>query len=88
MTTQLPTKQGGEMDDGGPAFPFPVMHGKGAPNGMSLRDYFAAKVLCGMATHLSMEDIANLGEGYKSGIGNAHAAYVLADAMIAARNAS
>ena len=30
------------LDTGGPAFPFPVLHGSKAPAGMSLRDYFAA----------------------------------------------
>lgn len=34
-----------KIKDGGPAFPFPVMHGNNAPSGMTLRDYFAAKAL-------------------------------------------
>lgn len=65
--------------DGGPAFPFPVLHGNGAPMGMTLRDYFAAKALQGMSANPYYDDydfdrIADM-------------AYGQADAMLAARSA-
>lgn len=72
---------------GGPAFPFPaytypngeINHGEG---GMTLRDYFAAKAMQGMAT--SPEHCRD---------GWAHSdiaiqAYALADAMLRAREAA
>lgn len=34
-----------QPNDGGPAFPIPGLHNDADFNGMSLRDYFAAKVL-------------------------------------------
>ena len=64
-----------EQNDGGPAFPVP----RDAPvDGMSLRDYFAAKA---MAAMLSIEDVhLNAGE-----IKVAVWAYSQADAMLAER---
>ncbi|MDH0287703.1 hypothetical protein N7414_01140 [Pseudomonas sp. GD04087] len=68
-------------NDGGPAFPIPGWKDDPDFNGMTLRDYFAGKVVQGfMAGYYSNpescgwsnEDIAK--EGYK-----------LADAMLAAR---
>jgi hypothetical protein len=58
--------------DGGPAFPGPESHGDDH-EGMSLRDYFAAKSLPGYIQH-----------GYTPE-GAAEKAYAVADAMIAER---
>ena len=75
--------------DGGPAFPIPLNLGEswskeagGDPNGMTLRDYFAAKVLAGF--------LANQHQDYAPLIDDkvpmlAKEAYRLADAMLAAR---
>ena len=71
--------------NGGPAFPRPAgdfngsRHGNGAQTGMTLRDYFAAKAMQGMAA--SKEHCTD---------GWAHSdiaiqAYDLADAMLRAR---
>jgi hypothetical protein len=70
------------VKDGGPAFP---VHGGDWPNddprnrilggGMSLRDWFAGQALAGMLAS---------GEDFRPSAG-AEAAYLLADAMIAAR---
>lgn len=64
-------------DDGGPAFPFPVLHGSDAPKGMTLRDYFAAKAMQGIVS--AYGDPAGLSERI------ADQAYWIADAMIAER---
>ena len=68
-----------EIDDGGPAFPFPLPGGplNSHPAGMSLRDYFAAMAMQGM--------LANDAEGY-SFVSCAAAAYEQADAMLAERS--
>lgn len=67
---------------GGPAFPVPLNPGQGwqgmSPcDGMTLRDYFAAKAMQALiaATHVVRADAAS-------------AAYELADSMLAARNSS
>jgi hypothetical protein len=65
-------------DNSGPAFPVPAGNGEAvAPyDGMTLRDYFAAKALAGMASayheHWTVERAAE-------------AAYELADAMLKER---
>jgi hypothetical protein len=59
---------------GGPAFP--VAYGGGCIEGMTLRDYFAAKAMQGMLAcpgSIRVDDDANL-------------AYKMADAMLKARN--
>jgi hypothetical protein len=74
-------------NDGGPAFPFPVLHGSGAPTGMSLRDYFAGQVDVSMYTpfnnlkeiHGRNPTVGELAE-YIAGI-----RMIEADAMLAAR---
>jgi hypothetical protein len=63
-----------EINDGGPAFPSHGTMGEVTHEGMSLRDYFAAQVI----GHLTVTS------------GNLHStdasnAYVIADAMLAAR---
>ena len=59
---------------GGPAFPIPGLHADPDFNGMTLRDYFAAKAMHGL--------LAN--GGTDAGL-MSHAAYIVADAMLAAR---
>jgi hypothetical protein len=66
-------------DTGGPAFPRPAsdahQHGMHSPQqGMSLRDYFAAKVIQVLIT-----------SDYRSVLDNAKEAYMVADAMLKAR---
>ena len=63
------------INDGGPAFPRD--HSSDGHNGMSLRDYFAAKVLP------TMYDESLGGPGWRDAVANA--AYQLADAMLKAR---
>lgn len=60
-------------DNGGPAFPF-GQTGSGS-EGMTLRDYFAAKFLCGRAAVPGLVDPAM----------DAELAYRVADAMLAER---
>lgn len=67
-----------EKETGGPAFPgvdYANQFGKKNPEGMTLRDYFAAKALQGI-----------LFEGLTENETARHA-YELADAMLAAREA-
>jgi hypothetical protein len=63
-------------DTGGPAFP--TDHNKNVAEGMTLRDYFAAKAMQGL---LSARNplVTNIG-------GIAEAAYEMADAMLAESN--
>lgn len=73
-------------DDGGPAFPHSVQinlspgqyASASAPDGMSLRDYFAGQALVALA-HYKNE---------QSCTGSADLAYAFSDAMIAARKAA
>ena len=73
--------------DGGPAFPSHGSMGEVVQEGLSLRDYFAAKALSGL---LSMHGASVDGERlsvFKHSGAVAENAYVLADAMLAARSA-
>ena len=66
------------IDDGGPAFPVIGNEGEPSPgDGMTLRDYFAAKALSAMDLQIV---IANPAAEMM-----ARSAYVVADAMLAAR---
>ena len=73
------------INDGGPAFQYEVWDSEGCPQhaqGMSLRDYFAAKAMQAMLSG----HFAKCGhEDYWPRPGIARAAYAMADAMIAAR---
>lgn len=77
-----------KKDDGGGAFPSPGVvlnfdrneHQQGAYEGMSLRDYFAAKALQGMLAAL---DAAGL--NYSNPAMMAEHAFVFANAMLAER---
>ena len=65
--------------DGGPAFPVAFrMNDKQVilENGISVRDYFAGKALAGLLAS---------GEDSIDAETNAHDAYIIADAMLAAR---
>ncbi|WP_207877495.1 hypothetical protein [Pseudomonas sp. 32_A] len=64
-----------------PAFPVPGLHHDADFNGMSLRDYFAAKALAGFAANPSMID----SNDSKAIAYMADCAYQAADAMLAAR---
>ena len=73
-----------KQHDGGPAFPVWELNGQGKPEmtgfGMSLRDYFAAKAMQGYVSDQEWRDDVGFD-------GTARAAYDMADAMLAARNA-
>lgn len=67
-----------DTNTGGPAFPgfdYIDQHGKKNPEGMTLRDYFAAKAMQALNYKYSNEDDV------------ARHAYILADAMLKARKA-
>ncbi len=75
------------ISDGEPAFPVPVgerefwdCEENGSPNGMSLRDYFAAAALQGLIAHIIGVENAN-----GSALKYTECAYKYADAMLAAR---
>ncbi|MDP0496377.1 MAG: hypothetical protein Q7Q73_09230 [Verrucomicrobiota bacterium JB024] len=68
-----------QIDDGGPAFPggsYPEH--PHAPNGMTLRDYFAAKAMQGICAHPDNWELL--------GANMANEAYIIADQMLAARD--
>lgn len=68
-----------KINDGGPAFPLAEPGNcVSASEGMSLRDYFAAKAMQGIAAHPESD------RWPADGI--AKAAYLQADAMLAARD--
>ena len=71
-----------KQNNGSPAFPYCEQDGQGGyeqHQGMSLRDYFAGKALAGLLAS---------GEDSIDAETNAHDAYIIADAMLAAREAS
>lgn len=53
--------------------------------GMSLRDYFAAAALTGLASGNVVGNMQDVVDGYRGGQKEAKAAYELADAMLRAR---
>ncbi len=61
---------------GGPAFPVPGLNRGDYNNGMTLRDYFAAK---------AMQALLQLGADSDEFKEDAHMAYKVADAMLKAR---
>ena len=72
-----------EIKDEAPAFPAAGMTGRG----MTLRDYFAAKALpAAYADYCESARKIGFDEGWKMGV--ALDAYAMADAMLAAREAS
>ena len=79
-----------KIDDGGPAFPRTASEQDRTADlyseiGMSLRDYFAAAALTGLATMIDRQRVIDLANGVQGGRIEAAAAYTLADAMLAAR---
>lgn len=64
---------------GGPAFPVPGLHENNDYDGMTLRDYFAAK-----AMQAILLDPRNESDSYNIDANNA---YMVADAMLKAREA-
>lgn len=73
-------------NDGGPAFPIPGWKDDPDFNGMTLRDYFAAKAMQSMiSSHRSGG--WNLGVNGTDNETISYAAYAVADAMLAAREA-
>lgn len=73
--------------DGGPAFPFPVLHGNSSPTGMSLRDYFAAMAMQGMVANGDWVTRMSRQHGKSPDVCVSGAAYEVVDAMLAAREA-
>lgn len=63
---------------GGPAFPVPGLQADEDFNGMSLRDYFAAKAMAAMLAEPNLQATRDEFAKY---------AYEMADAMLAARSA-
>lgn len=86
----------GNINDGGPAFPVPMVHYDGnffnvTDTGMTLRDWFAGQALAGILAggsnwnSVSAEVMRN--EGIWGDVSTTEIAYRFADAMIAARGA-
>jgi len=80
-----------EINDGGPAFPFPdIVNANGdvqsGCNGMSLRDYFAGQALTGLLSNTSLLEMCdhNLPK-HSTRMAASIYAYGLADSMIKAR---
>ena len=76
----------GENFTGGPAFPIAEAHGNS--DGMTLRDYFAAKALQGLLSdHLTLLGFGQAGKTFGTSPEGAavKTAYQFADAMLAAR---
>ena len=67
---------------GGPAFPTEHTDTSGLYDGMTLRDYFAAKAMQGMLSHHGAVQNKKQAENDVAG---AARAYAIADAMLAAR---
>lgn len=79
-----------EPKDGGPAFPIPAEPGFPTDVGMSLRDWFAGQALagmysCGERMLLAMAADGKSKEEKDSEATFARVAYVMADAMLKAR---
>lgn len=68
-------------DNGGPAFPVPATEYHGMDEGMTLRDYFAAKAMQAMISNPSIID--NDSDGAVNYA--ASASYKFSDAMLKAR---
>ena len=73
-----------DIDDGGTAFPSDNF-GKPEQQGMTLRDYFAAAALTALVADYKSEEIGEIVRGELKPRGTAKAAYIIADAMLAAR---
>lgn len=69
-----------KIDDGGPAFPSPTSEFEDGWDGMSLRDWFAGQALAGMFNHAGWINTIDNDQ-----VEAAKRAYLIADAMLAAR---
>jgi hypothetical protein len=83
-------KTGVEVDTGGPAFPLPAYEDWDGSqvigqDGMTLRDYFAAKAMQG-SIGAGNDNVMRGYEGWRDEL--AREAYRYADAMLAARSAA
>jgi hypothetical protein len=92
-----------KINDGGPAFPFNVpsyspqstaSYSASFPSvayqlqpGMSLRDWFAGQALMGLAASQNEGRTANILDGFIGGKLLSESAYMVADAMLKAREA-
>ena len=72
-------------DNGGPAFPIMLNDGEthAAPDGMSLRDYFAGQALT--SPELNYVTLGDIDLEEPLHVRTARGAYMVADAMLAAR---
>ena len=73
--------------NGGPAFPVPDIDGGAVAEGMSLRDYFAAKAMQGFATNEYLDEGGRLTARFNNDAQMARTAYEWADALLKAREA-
>lgn len=73
---------------GGPAFPSTITDDSLHVQGMTLRDYFAAKAVQGFIQSSAIRGIYTKGIGTPTNAELATAAYDLADAMLRARETS
>jgi len=76
-----------DTNTGGPAFPSHGSMGEVAHEGMTLRDYFAAKAMQARLTRPADPSPAPQWFGPGHEVEDARACYVIADAMLKARNA-
>ena len=75
-----------DKDTGGPAFPVPDIDGGKVCEGMTLRDYFAAKAMQTlMADTEAKRHLVSIGMGEKMPECLSHTAYIYAAAMLKAR---
>lgn len=72
-----------ERDDGGTAFPLPVQNGEVDYEGMTLRDYFAAKAMSAMITTAACPCLTGLDSVRFE---TAKGAHEIADAMLQERS--
>lgn len=75
------------INDGGPAFPSHGSMGEVAHEGMSMRDYFAAKALHAFIRGARDMSFGSTDEGRANCATYAACAYVMADEMLKARAA-
>ena len=71
-------------DNGGSAFPFGD-YTNGGEQGMTLRDYFAAKAMAAIINSFTNDEIGQIANGEVRLVGTPKAAYIFADAMLEAR---
>ena len=75
----------GKINDGGPAFPVPGLMDDESFNGMSVRDYFAAKSMQAIIAGNGLGFMGRHPSGWDTNAGLTKSAYEIADAMLAER---